>query len=47
VNPDLACHRIEYWFMDWFDGAHSVATGQDELFLLDLWSWFRETLPTD
>ncbi len=22
VNPDLSCHTIEYWFLDWFDGAH-------------------------
>ena len=21
VNPDNSVHRIEYWYMDWFDGA--------------------------
>jgi|TARA_R100001143_G_scaffold61452_1_gene62215 hypothetical protein len=22
VNPDKSVHRIEYWYMDWYDGAH-------------------------
>lgn len=22
VNPDGSIHRLEYWFLDWFDGAH-------------------------
>ena len=21
VNPDTSVHRIEYWYLDWFDGA--------------------------
>ena len=21
VNPDHSIHRVEYWFMDWMDGA--------------------------
>ena len=21
VNPDKSVHRIEYWYLDWFDGA--------------------------
>ena len=21
VNPDKSVHRIEYWYMDWYDGA--------------------------
>jgi hypothetical protein len=29
VNPDFSSHRIEYWFMDWFDGAHVVLSGQN------------------
>ena len=43
VNPDLSCHRIEYWFRDWFDGANRVLSGEDESLLLGLWEWFRET----
>lgn len=44
INPDRSCHRIEYWFMDWFDGAHRVAAGPDEAFLLQLWDWLAEGL---
>lgn len=43
VNPDLSCHRIEYWFLDWFDGAHRLLTGAAETFVLELWEcFFRE-----
>ena len=43
VNPDYSCHRIEYWFLDWFDGAHRVLTDADEDLLAEIWDWFRET----
>ena len=42
VNPDLSCHRVEYWFLDWFDGAHRVLSGADENFLQEIWEWFQE-----
>ena len=43
VNPDLSCHRIEYWFLDWFDGARREPDGDTRQFLLALWGWFNET----
>jgi len=43
VNLDLSCHRIEYWFLDWFDGAHRVLAGEAEILLSEIWQWFRET----
>jgi hypothetical protein len=43
VNPDLSCHRVEYWFLDWFDGAHRALAGDDLTFLLRLWDWFNES----
>jgi hypothetical protein len=43
ANPDGSCHRVEYWFMDWFDGACRVVTGDDEKLILAIWEWFRET----
>ncbi|MCC6946412.1 MAG: hypothetical protein IT539_01460 [Bradyrhizobiaceae bacterium] len=42
VNPDLSLHRVEYWFLDWFDGAHRVLAQDDRAFLFELWSWFAE-----
>lgn len=41
VNPDLSCHRIEYWFLDWFDGAHRDCTKDSTA--LNLWRWLSET----
>lgn len=42
TNPDFSLHRIEYWFLDWFDGAHRILSGKDEEFLRELWAWFCE-----
>lgn len=47
TNPDLTCHRVEYWFLDWFDGASLTLTGQDEGLLLDIWEFFREAGSAD
>lgn len=36
-------HRIEYWFLDWFDGAHRILAGEDLKFMLELLeSYFME-----
>lgn len=40
VNPDLTCHRIEYWLLDWFDGAHRVLSGDAEYLLSKVWDHF-------
>jgi len=42
VNPDMSCHRVEYWLMDWFDGASRILADADEAFLFELWDWFTE-----
>lgn len=43
VNPDMSCHRIEYWFLDWHDGASRRLHGDDKELLLQVWSDFEET----
>lgn len=43
VNPDLSCHRVEFWFLDWFDGAHRVLSADSEELLLGIWLWLRDT----
>jgi hypothetical protein len=40
VNPDFSCHRVEYWFMDWFDGACRVLDEDDHSFMLGIFEWF-------
>lgn len=42
VNPDLSVHRAEYWFLDWFDGAHQILKESDEELLLEIFQWFNE-----
>lgn len=43
VNPDLSCHRVEYWLFDWFDGAQRTLRESRRELLLELWEWFSET----
>jgi len=40
VNPDFCAHRVEYWFLDWFDGAHLVLTGEQEQLLEEIYTGF-------
>ncbi len=35
-------HRIEYWLLDWFDGAFRTITEGEEALLLELWDGFEE-----
>jgi len=35
-------HRVEYWFMDWFDGASRRLYGADRVLLDDIFEWFNE-----
>ena len=40
VNPDFTAYRVEYWFLDWFDGACRVLRGKDHELLLDIYDTF-------
>lgn len=42
TGPEFKPYKIEYWYMDWFDGAKHILTGKYEEFMLTLWSWFQE-----
>jgi len=39
---DKVPYRVEYWFMDWFDGAHRQLSGEDRDLLVELFDWFAE-----
>lgn len=41
-DPQLSAYRVEYWYMDWFDGAKIVLQGEDEKLLLDIFEDFKE-----
>jgi len=42
VNPDLTCYQIEYWFLDWFDGANQTLYDTDKSLLMEIFEFFRE-----
>ena len=45
VNRDDSVRKIEYWFLDWFDGA-CIDVTEDRL-INELWDWFADMgLPT-
>ena len=35
-------YRIEYGFLDWFDGATVKLSGSDNELLEEIWNWFEE-----
>ena len=41
-GPEFVPYRIEYWFLDWFDGASITLEGQDKALLLEIFDWFKE-----
>ena len=42
TDATLECFRIEYWFLDWFDGACLVLAGDEEEMLLKIWNWLKD-----
>ena len=41
TGPDFRCSRIEYWFLDWFDGSHRDCSR--DATALSLWRWLVDT----
>ena len=39
---DGAPYRVEYWFLDWFDGAKVTLSGADEALMLEIWDDWNE-----
>ena len=39
INPDKSVHRIEYWYMDWYDGAHVTLSPEDHS---DAWQLLQD-----
>jgi hypothetical protein len=42
TDADRQCHAIEFWFLDWGDGASRTLYDEDRDLLLELWRWFEE-----
>jgi len=42
IDADLDCYKIEYAFLDWFDGATRRLYNENMNFMLEIYEWFRE-----
>lgn len=42
VNPDFSCYKIEFWYLNWFDGAKIILTGVKKQLALDIFEDLRE-----
>ena len=42
TDAEHECYLVEYWFLDWFDGASLELSGKDEELLLEIWEWFKD-----
>lgn len=41
TNKSSELYKIEYWFMDWFDGANIELSGKDFSFLCEIFCFLR------
>lgn len=39
--------KIEYWYMDWFDGAKVTLNGRKKDVMLQVWQWMRDISAVD
>jgi hypothetical protein len=42
TNPDFSVYKIEFWLLDWFDGAYKTLYDADYDLMQEIWEWFRE-----
>ena len=42
INPDFSAYHVEYWFMDWFDGAKIDLDGDARTLLMEIFEDFRD-----
>jgi hypothetical protein len=47
AGPDFVLYEIEYWFLDWFDGAKITLQGEDFSLLTEIFEWFHECGTTE
>ena len=43
VNPDLSCYRVEFWFLDWYDGeGRHLHDAADRALMMEIYEYLRE-----
>lgn len=46
-DPEADAPPVEYWFLDWFDGAHIHLKGEDLKLLHEIWQFFVDVGSTE
>jgi hypothetical protein len=41
-DENKKCVRVEFWFLDWFDGAKKILAGDDEKLMTEIFDFFDE-----
>ncbi|MBU2177428.1 MAG: hypothetical protein KJ556_20240 [Gammaproteobacteria bacterium] len=41
VNPDLSCYKIEFWFLDWYDGEGESIYGDDKNLMMEIYEGLK------
>ena len=41
-DAEKHCYKVEYWFLDWYDGARFPVHGDDLKFMKEIFDWFAE-----
>ena len=42
ADETLALTRVEFWYLDWFDGAHVKVTGKNRELIDEIWEDWKE-----
>ena len=42
TDAGMNLHRVEFWFMDWYDGASRTLRGEDYTLLTEIFEFFKE-----
>jgi hypothetical protein len=46
-DPGFVCYRVEFWFLDWFDGASRTLHGDDKALMLEVYEQFDQIGTTE
>jgi len=42
TDADVSLYKIEYWYLDWFDGAHVLVDGDEYKLMDEIFDCFKE-----
>jgi len=42
TDPEYNLYKVEFWFLDWYDGAKRILAGEDSDLLDEIFEFFKE-----